>query len=209
MFTGIIEEVGIARSVQPGKLVISATEVVKGTRVGDSINVNGACLTVTSLGDDTFSVDVMPETLRRTNLGSLLPGQGVNLERALAAEGRFGGHFVQGHVDATGKIVSMVPERDAVVMKVAAPPEILRYVVEKAYIAVDGISLTVMGSDATSFSVSLVSFTQQHTNLRRKKPGDLVNLEVDIMAKYVERLKLGDRPSLSLEFLREHGFTAG
>ncbi|MGB2885771.1 MAG: riboflavin synthase, partial [Dehalococcoidia bacterium] len=142
MFTGIVEEVGTVKSFQPGRLTISAVEVLKGTKLGGSINVNGACLTVTAMSNNSFSVDVMAETMRRTNIGALLPGQGVNLERSLAVDGRFGGHFVQGHVDGTGKIVSMVPEGEALLMEVAAPLGIMHYLVEKGSLAVDGISLT-------------------------------------------------------------------
>ena len=206
MFTGIVEEVGIVRSLQPGGLTISATEVVKGTKLGDSIAVNGTCLTVASIGDNSFSVDIMLETVRRTNLGALLPGQGVNLERSLAADGRFGGHFVQGHVDGTGKIISMVPEGEALLMEVAVPPDIMRYLVEKGYIAVDGVSLTIIRCNASSFAVSLVAYTQKHTTLGGKRVGEVVNLEVDIMAKYVERMREESKPGISLEFLGEHGF---
>lgn len=206
MFTGIVEEVGIVTAVQPGRLTISATEVLKGAKLGDSIAVNGTCLTVASIGDNSFSVDIMLETLRRTNLGALLLGQGVNLERSLAADGRFGGHFVQGHVDGTGKIISMVPEGEALLMEVAAPPDIMRYLVEKGYIAVDGISLTIIRCNATSFAVSLVAYTQKHTTLGGKRVGEVVNLEVDIMAKYVERMREESKPGISLEFLGEHGF---
>ncbi len=208
MFTGIVEEVGTAKSLQGARLTISAIEVLKGTKLGDSIAVNGTCLTVTNISDGTFSVDVMPETMRRTNLGALFPGQGVNLERSLAADGRFGGHIVQGHVDGTGKIISMVPEREALLMEVAAPPDIMRYLVEKGYIAVDGISLTIIRCDATSFAVSLVAYTQKHTTLGGKRVGDVVNLEVDIIAKYVERMRVESKPVISLEFLSEHGFMA-
>lgn len=208
MFTGIIEEVGIVRSLEGGRLTISAIEVVKGTRLGDSLAINGACLTVTTIGDNAFSVDTMPETIRRTNLGALLAGEGVNLERAIAADGRFGGHFVQGHVDGTGRVILVVPEEEALLMKVAAPSDIMCYLVEKGYIAVDGVSLTIIHCDATSFAVSLVAYTQQHTTLGRKKPGDVVNLEVDIIAKYLERLKGEGKPGISLEFLGEHGFLA-
>jgi riboflavin synthase len=206
VFTGIVEEVGVVKSIRPGKLTVTGSEVLKGTKVGDSIAVNGACLTVTDISGNTFSVDVMAETLRRTSLGALVPGRGVNLERALPANGRFGGHFVQGHVDGTGKIVSVVPEGHALLMKVAAPPAVARYLVEKAYVAVDGVSLTVTSCDASSFSVSLVAFTQQHTTLLHGKPGDVVNLEVDIMAKYVERMQAARKPGIGVDFLAEHGF---
>jgi riboflavin synthase len=152
-------------------------------------------------------VDIMPETMRRTNIGTLMPGQTVNLERSLAANGRFGGHFVQGHVDGTGKIVSLVPEGEAVLMKVAAPAEITRYLVEKGYIAVDGISLTVINCDDSAFTVSLVTHTLRNTTVGGKKAGDVVNLEVDIMAKYVEKLRTESKPGISKEFLAEQGFS--
>ena len=148
----------------------------------------------------------MAETLRRTTLGELIPGQAVNLERALAADGRFGGHFVQGHVDGTGKIISLVPEGDATLMKIAAPKEIMQYIVEKGFIAVDGVSLTVVRCDATSFTVSLVGYTKQATTLGHKRSGSIVNLEIDIMAKYMEKLHKGSGNSISIEFLGEHGF---
>ncbi len=207
MFTGIVEEVGIVKSIGSGKLTISALTVLEGTRLGDSIAVNGACLTVSALDDRTFSVDVMPETLRRTNLGLLHPGSDVNLERSLLVGGRIGGHLVQGHVDATGTVISLVPEGGAVIAKFAAPPEILRYVVEKGFIAVDGVSLTIVGCDRSSFSVSFVGYTLKNTVLGGKKVGDHVNLEVDIIAKYVEKFKEG-RGGVTLDFLSEHGFTA-
>ena len=206
MFTGIIEEVGTVKSITSGKLTVSASVVLEGTRLGDSLAVNGACLTVTALDSTSFSVDVMPETLRRTNLGRLPPGSKVTLERALMVGGRVGGHLVQGHVDATGKVVSLVPEGGAILARFAAPPEVLRYVAEKGFIAVDGVSLTVVGCDKTSFSVSLVGFTLKNTILGSRKAGDQVNLEVDIMAKYVEKFKEG-RGGVTLDFLSEHGFT--
>lgn len=208
MFTGIIEEVGTIKSLQSGRLTISASDTLKGTKPGDSIAVNGACLTVTTISGKTFSIDIMPETLRRTNLGALRPGDGVNLERALAADGRFGGHFVQGHIDGTGRVSSMTSEAEALLMKIAAPSDIVRYAVEKGFIAVDGVSLTVTHYDADSFTVSLVAFTQQHTTLGRKKPGDTVNLEVDVIAKYVEKLRGEGKPGVTLEFLGKHGFLA-
>jgi riboflavin synthase len=206
MFTGIVEEIGTVKSLQAGRLTVVAGSALKGAKLGDSINVNGACLTVTAISGNTFSIDVMPETLRRTNLGALHPGEEVNLELALAADGRFGGHFVQGHVEGTGKVSSVVAEGEALLMKVAAPLDIMRYVVEKGFIAVDGVSLTVTQYSAVSFMVSLVSFTLQHTTLGRKKPGDVVNLEVDIIAKYVERLVGERKPGVSLDFLGKHGF---
>ncbi|MDD5093225.1 MAG: riboflavin synthase [Dehalococcoidia bacterium] len=206
MFTGIVEEVGQLKFAGPGKLVIAARKVLEGTRLGDSIAVNGPCLTVTAIGNADFSVDVMPETLRRTTLGTLKPGDKINLERALALGDRFGGHFVQGHIDGTGKIVSFVPEGDAVIMKVSAPPQITRYAVEKGFVAIDGISLTIVECDAHSVSVSLVTYTQNNTTFADKRPGGLVNLEIDIIAKYVEKLAGKYKPEMTLEFLAQHGF---
>ena len=171
MFTGIVEEIGIIAGAQQGRLCIAAGKVLEGMKLGDSIAVNGACLTVSALTGNTFSVEVMPETLRHTNLGMLCYGDGVNLERALALGGRLGGHLVQGHVDATGKVVSLEPEDKAILAKYAAPPEVIHYVVEKGFVAVDGVSLTIIDRDATSFKVSLVTFTQQNTTLGNKRPG--------------------------------------
>jgi len=206
MFTGIIEEVGAVRSASGGKLRIAAAKVLEGTDPGDSIAVNGACLTAIEIDRDGFTVEVMPETLRRTSLGKLRPGAKVNLERALAVGGRLGGHFVQGHVDGTGKIQSLTPEGDAILMRVSAPPQIIRYAVEKGFIAVDGVSLTVFDCDTSSFSVSLVTFTREHTTLGERKPGEDVNLEIDIMAKYVERLAGPPQGKINTDFLTEHGF---
>jgi riboflavin synthase len=206
MFSGIVEELGRVRAAGKGQLTVAAQKVLDGTRPGDSIAVNGACLTVNAVGDRTFSVEVMPETLRRTNLGDLRPGDSVNLERALAVGGRLGGHFVQGHVDGTGRVVSLTPEGEAVLMKISASSEVMHYLVEKGFIAVDGVSLTIIERDATSFSVSLVTYTRHNTTLGDKRLGDLVNLEVDIIAKYVERLASRDRPAITPKFLAEHGF---
>jgi len=206
LFTGIVEEMGTVRAVRPGKLTISASKVLQGTKVGDSLAINGACLTVNSLDASFFSVDVTPETLRRTSLGLLRSGSPVNLERALLVGGRLGGHLVQGHVDATGKIVSLVPEGKAVIARYAAPQSVIRYVVEKGFIAVDGVSLTVIGYDETSFTVSLVGYTMEHTTLSSKHPGEMVNLEADIIAKYVERVK-ERRSGVTLDLLSEHGFS--
>ncbi len=206
MFTGIIEEVGRVRSTGGGRLSFEARKVLEGTRLGDSIAVSGACLTVIDMGEGFFTIEVMPETLRRTSLGSLRPGDPVNLERALQIGGRLGGHFVQGHVDDTGRIISLLPERDAILMKISAPAPLMRYVVEKGFIAVEGVSLTVVSRDSGSFTVSLVSYTRQHTNLGSKRTGDPVNLEIDIIAKYVEQLAGRHSSGLTPEFLREHGF---
>jgi len=185
---------------------MEAKKVLEDTNPGDSISVNGACLTVTSIGKDNFSVDVMPETIRRTNLGRLHYGDLVNLERAILAGGRLGGHFVQGHVDDVGEILSLQPEEGAWIARISAPANLMAYVVTKGFIAVDGVSLTVVEYDDFSFSVSLVAYTREHTTLGNKKPGDRVNLEVDIVAKYIERLKQRDNRGVTLSFLEEQGF---
>lgn len=206
MFTGIVEEIGIVRGISPRSLTIEAKKVLEDTKLGDSICVNGACLTVTSISSDNFSVDVMPETTRRTSLSSLHYGDSVNLERAVLAGGRLGGHFVQGHIDDVGKVMSLRPEEDAVIARVSAPANLMPYIVNKGFVAVDGVSLTVIDYGDVSFSVSLVTYTREHTTLDKLKPGDMVNIEVDIIAKYVERLKQGDNRGVTLDFLEEHGF---
>jgi len=155
--------------------------------LGDSISVNGACLTVIDIAKSAFTVEIMPETRKLTNIGDLHVGDQVNLERALSVQGRFGGHFVQGHVDAVGKVTSLVPEGEAVILGVNAPEEILKYLVKKCFIAVNGVSLTVIECGASQFSVSLVSYSRQKTNLGTLKQGNKVNLEVDIIAKYIEK----------------------
>ena len=193
MFTGIVEEVGSVRAAGDGKLVVEASEVLSDVKVGDSISVNGACLTVTTHDESTFSVDVVPETLRRTNLGELEVGSPVNLERSMPADGRFGGHMVQGHIDGTATIRSIDSEGDAQMVVFDAPAVVMRYVVEKGFIAVDGASLTIVNCDNFSFSVTIIPHTRENTVFKSKKVGDSVNLEVDIMAKYVERLAYAAR----------------
>ncbi|MBI2172303.1 MAG: riboflavin synthase [Chloroflexi bacterium] len=188
----MVEEVGKVITASPTRLVIQAKVTLDGARDGDSINVNGACLTVVHKTTDTLAIDVVPETLRRTNLGDLKPGDPVDLERALALSDRLGGHMVQGHVEATGRITSITSEREALMIRIEASPQIMRYVVAKGFIALDGISLTVVDCDASSFSVTVIPFTQQHTVLGSRKVGDRVNLETDIVARYVERLLKGD-----------------
>jgi riboflavin synthase len=205
MFTGIVEEIGNIKSSGSGRITFAAKAVLDGTKPGDSIAVNGVCLTVISLTATSFSVDIMPETLRRTNLGMLHSGDKVNLERAMPVGGRFGGHFVQGHVDGTGKISAARAEGNALILKFDALKEIMRYIVEKGFIAVDGVSLTVVECNPTSFSVSLVGITQAETTLGGRKAGDIVNLEVDILAKYVDKLSRGES-GITKEFLAEHGF---
>ncbi len=207
MFTGIVEEVGTVRSRRRERLTVGAGVVLEGTGLGDSLAVNGACLTVIEMDGDSFTVEVMPETLRRTNLGGLRNGDGVNLERALSLGGRLGGHLVQGHVDGTGAVLSVTAEEGALLFRVSAPREVMIYIVRKGFIAVDGISLTVVEGDASSFTVSLVGYTRGHTNLAGRKPGDVVNLEADIMAKYVERLTGPKSGGITLDFLAKHGFS--
>jgi riboflavin synthase len=192
MFTGIIEEVGEVRSNVEGEIVIKAKKILWGTNLGDSISVNGVDLTAKHFDEEGFVANVMPETYRRSNLGDLREGDPVNLERSIQLAGRLSGHIVRGVVEATGTIDSFTPEGDAIILRVAAPPEILRYVIMKGPVTIDGISLTVMAKDDLSFSVSLVQYTQEHTNLRARKPGDRVNLETDIIARYVEAM-LQDR----------------
>ena len=206
MFTGIVEEIGVVRGTNVGQLAIGAKEVLEGIKPGDSMAVNGTCLTVTSVSKDGFSVDIMPETMRRTNIGLFHYGDLVNLERAMSIDGRFGGHLVQGHVDGTGKVIALTPETEAVIARISTSSELLTYVVTRGFIAVDGVSLTVTDCDEISFSVSLVTYTRQHTNLGSKKPGDMVNLEVDIIAKYVERLVQRGGRGITLDFLEERGF---
>ena len=209
MFTGIIEEVGSVTPAQSGKLVISASHVLQGMGLGGSIAVNGVCLTVTSFNTNSLSVDIMLETLKRTNLGLLSAGDGVNLERPLTLQEPLGGHLVQGHVESMGRVAAITREGEAKLIRFEAPPEIMRYIVEKGFIAVDGVSLTVVAKDASSFQVSVVDFTRKHTTLGSRRVGDQVNLEVDIIAKYVEQLSQPRRSGITASFLQEHGFSVG
>ncbi|HEY8490035.1 MAG TPA: riboflavin synthase [Dehalococcoidia bacterium] len=188
MFTGIIEEVGVVREAGPGRLVIGCRAVLEGTRLGDSIAINGVDLTVAEMTEDAFMAGVMPETYRRSTLGELEAGAPVNLERALTLSKPLGGHLVRGVVEGTGELVSLTPDGEAVLATYRAPAELLRYMVVKGPVTVDGASLTVVAKDTSTFTVSLVQYTQQHTNLTRRKPGDRVNLETDIIARYVEQL---------------------
>ena len=210
MFTGIVEEVGeitgLRQSATSTVLGVRASTVLGGTKLGDSIAVNGVCLTVVRLTGDGFEGDVMPETMRRTNLGALKPKSRVNLERAMAADGRFGGHIVAGHIDGTGKIRSMQPEGNAVLVTISATPELLRYVVEKGSIAIDGISLTVAKVSHTDFTVSLIPHTGEETTLLKHRPGEIVNLETDIIGKYVEKLMQPKSNGVTMELLQQNGF---
>lgn len=219
MFTGIIEEMGTVSSVAEGSLsaviTIQASKVLEGSQVGDSIAVNGVCLTVTSIHGGLFTADVMAETLRRSSLGSLSKGSQVNLERAMPVNGRFGGHIVSGHIDGTGTVVSKIKEDNAVWVRISAPQDILRYIVLKGSVAIDGTSLTVAGIDDSTFSVSVIPHTASETILLQKSTGDIVNLENDIIGKYVEKLlgsmdnnkkNAGSSPAITMDFLLENGF---
>jgi riboflavin synthase len=206
LFTGITEELGKIRLLTSNKLTVNARKVLQDTGIGSSMSVNGVCLTVTSLGTDYFTADVMPETLRRSNLGTLIAGNEVNLERPTALGGRMGGHLVQGHVDNLGKVIAIQPEGDAALMSFEAPLEVMRYVVLKGFIAIDGISLTIANKDDRSFTVSVVTHTRVSTTLGKRKVGDAVNLEVDIIAKYVEAMVQAPGKGVTMDFLQEHGF---
>lgn len=209
MFTGIIEEIGRLAHIRTGSdtcvLTVSAQRVLTDVHTGDSIAVNGTCLTVCRFDAHSFSADVMPETMRRTNLGRLTPGDPVNLERAMAANGRFGGHIVSGHIDGTGTVRSLRREGNAVWVTIAADRPILRYIVEKGSIAVDGISLTVAEVTSRDFAVSVIPHTGAETTLLGRKPGDPVNLECDILAKYAEKLLHPDT-GVTEALLKENGF---
>jgi len=188
LFTGIIEEVGTVAELGDQRMTVRAAKVLEDQKMGDSIAVNGTCLTVVAHNSSTFSVDLSPETLSRTSLGSLAQGHKVNLERPLAVSDRLGGHIVQGHVDSTGRITSSRTDGNSQILRVRYPNKLRVYIVEKGFIAVDGISLTVVQKGTSSFTLSVIPYTLENTNLQDKGPGDRVNLEADIVAKYVESL---------------------
>jgi len=188
MFTGIVEATGKVLAINEGRLSISAEKIFDDINTGDSIAINGACLTVVNLSTSMIEADLSEETINRTNLGDLQQGDYVNLERALTPNSRMGGHFVQGHVDAKGYIKSVVKNQNSCVFTIAAPQSLSRYIVEKGFVAVDGISLTVMAKSGSSFSISVIPYTLSNTNLIERGKGDSVNLEVDILAKYIEAL---------------------
>ena len=215
MFTGIIEEVGTVEAVKKSgsslQLTIKGKVVLEDIHLGDSIAVNGVCLTATSIGNTTFTADVMPETFRRSSLSGVKKGSLVNLERAMAAGGRFGGHIVAGHVDGMGTITELKEEENAVWVTIKAEAAILRYVIEKGSIAIDGISLTVAYVDDSCFKVSVIPHTASETTLLGKEAGDRVNLECDIIGKYVEKLMQpagteGKTSGITMELLAKHGF---
>jgi riboflavin synthase len=213
MFTGIIEEIGHVKSLHRGAksftLEVEADVVMQGTQVGDSIATNGVCLTVTSLTGHGFTADVMPETVQRTALGELKAGCPVNLERALSLQTRLGGHIVSGHIDGTGRISDRRQDDNALWLTVECDSRLLRYIIEKGSITIQGVSLTVARVDSKSFAVSLIPHTQAATTLHAARVGDLVNLENDIIAKYVEKL-LGKAPSDAgiMQKLKENGFVS-
>ena len=210
MFTGIVEETGIIKkfkiSGHSGEITIKAEKVLEGTQLGDSIAVNGICLTVTSLGSDYFTADVMAETVRRSSLKEASSGDSVNLERAMAADGRFGGHIVSGHIDGTGTITKLFREENAVWITISAKPELLKYIVEKGSVCLDGVSLTVAYVSDTDFKVSVIPHTGSETTLLRKKTGSTINIENDILAKYIEKIfsfKSENKETLTMDLLRE------
>ncbi len=214
MFTGIVEEIGTVEKVVPGakssRLVIAADQVLEDTILGDSICTSGVCLTVTERSAHTFTADVMAETMRRTKLGQLKPGSPVNLERALRLDSRLGGHLVSGHIDGTGTIAAMQREDNAVWLTIRTEPQLLRYMVEKGSITIDGVSLTLAAVHEGDFQVSIIPHTGAQTTLLTQQTGDLVNLECDMIGKYVEKLlgvqAIPSKPAISEAFLREHGF---
>lgn len=217
MFTGIIEEKGVIQQIkQTGDAIvmsIDAQKVLSDINLGDSIAVNGVCLTVTSFDTRSFTVDLMPETVRNTSLRDLTKGSKVNLERAMAANGRFGGHFVSGHVDGTGAIKSKRREHNAVYYEIEVSPALRKYMILKGSVAVDGTSLTIFGLTENSFTISIIPHTIEETIIGSKGVGDIVNVECDMLAKYMEELlanrdsaKHGEQRELSEEFLRDHGF---
>jgi riboflavin synthase len=215
VFTGIVEELGTVNSIkQQGEAIelsIKASKILEDVNLGDSISVNGVCLTVTSFNKQKFSVDIMRETVRATSLQTLQKGSSVNLERAMAANGRFGGHFVSGHVDGIGKILKKTRVSNAVYYDIEVPEELRKFILLKGSICVDGTSLTVFGITDRSFTISLIPHTLSETILGRKEPGDIVNLECDMLAKYIEQFinfrgQESKKSSLSENFLKEHGY---
>lgn len=217
MFTGIIEEIGTVVGVIPGakssRVTISGHVIFSDLKLGDSVATNGVCLTVSDMTTGTFTADVMHETLKSTSLAGITAGTPVNLERAMAANGRFGGHLVSGHIDGTGTVREIKREDNAVIYTIGAAADLLNYVVKKGSIAIDGISLTVMHVDDLGFSVSIIPHTLQETVLAVKKAGDVVNLEVDMLAKYIEKLLLGKQKgtnqkesAITAAFLMKNGF---
>lgn len=214
MFTGIVEEIGIISAVTQGsnslKLSISCTKVLSDVNKGDSVSVNGVCLTVADFSNSHFTADVMPETVKATTLHELRSGSSVNLERAMAANGRIGGHFVSGHVDGTGEIISVQQKENAIYMEIKIAPELLKYFILKGSVTIDGTSLTVFGVSNYGFTISLIPVTQADSVIGHKKTGEKVNVECDMLAKYIERLlttgKVNPTGGLSMDTLAASGF---
>lgn len=215
MFTGIIEEIGIIKNVKKNNkssiITIQGKKIFEDINIGDSISVNGVCLTVTTFSNEIFTADVMNETLSRSSLGSLQNGSYVNLERAMSASGRFGGHIVSGHIDGTGKIIKIKRDDNAIWYTVTVEDNLIKYIVEKGSIAIDGISLTVVNVNENSFSVSIIPHTSQETILSHRLVGDIVNIENDIIGKYVEKLitfekNKKDESNITMDFLINNGF---
>lgn len=217
MFTGIIEEIGTVKKIQKVSdqavtMTISSKKILEDVGLGDSISVNGICLTVTHFTSDYFEVDAMPETIKATSLKSLKQGSKVNLERAMAANGRFGGHFVSGHIDATGEIIKKKKEQNAIYYDIEIPNDLIKYVLHKGSITVDGTSLTIFGVQKNVFTISLIPHTAKETILGEKGKGDMVNIECDMLAKYVQRMLFNennqenDKSGISKEFLQNNGF---
>lgn len=215
MFTGIIEEIGIIQSIKKNNkssvLSIQGKKIFEDIHIGDSIAVNGVCLTVTTFNNKTFTADVMNETLSRSSLGSLKNGSYVNLERAMSASGRFGGHIVSGHIDGTGKIMKIKRDDNAIWYTVTVEDSLIRYIVEKGSIAIDGISLTIAKVNENSFSVSIIPHTSQETTLSHRSVGDIVNIENDVIGKYVEKLITFEKnkkneSNITMDFLINNGF---
>jgi len=216
MFTGIIEEIGtvtkIARGAKSSRVTITAKIIFSDLKLGDSVATNGVCLTVNEITNNTFTADIMHETLKHTSLAGLVSGTRVNLERAMRADGRFGGHIVSGHIDGTGVIRNITKDDNAYIYTIATEPAITKYIIQKGSIAIDGISLTIIHVDNECFGVSIIPHTLQETILADRKPSDIVNLEVDMLAKYMEKLLLGNVNSssadttITAEFLAKNGF---
>ncbi|MEI0701057.1 riboflavin synthase [Brachyspira intermedia] len=213
MFTGIVEEIGTVKSVQSKVITIEASKIFDDLHLGDSVAVNGTCLTVSSFDNKIFNADVTQETLNRTNLGSLKNGSKVNLERAMTLSGRFGGHIVSGHIDGVGSIKSMEKDDNAIILTIEVPKHLMKYIVEKGSVAVDGISLTVASLTDNTFSIAVIPHTLKETVLYYKKEGDKVNIENDVIGKYVERLLTfkednddSKKSNITMEFLLKNGF---
>ena len=207
MFTGIIEEIGKLKSLNGERIEISCEKILSDIKIGDSISTNGICLTVVDFGKNFFAADVMPETFRKTSLAEIQTGGVVNLERALKVGDRLGGHIVSGHIDGTGKILSMRTEGNAIFIEIQAENFLLKQIAAKGSVALDGISLTVVDANQENFSVSMIPHTREVTNFKFKRVGSLVNIETDVLAKYIERLiNFEKNPTLTKNFLAENGF---